>query len=170
MENRPGSQTKVIHTSRRLNSTQAVSASIWQTTSFDAESAAALSSMRKAGTRWVHRAFHGYDEEQSEIEIGWTFLARSLWDGVHNSELKTADARARVQVRKTGGVPFGPENWRSQKGDGENRRSARGHAAQRSRPGLRCVPNYYGELACAVCSSTPVAEWMIRSRDNCETT
>ena len=25
--------------------------------------------------------FHGYDEEKSEIEIGWTFLARSHWGG-----------------------------------------------------------------------------------------
>ena len=26
--------------------------------------------------------FHGYDEEKSEVEIGWTFLARSHWGGV----------------------------------------------------------------------------------------
>src|ERR1700720_4187911 len=25
--------------------------------------------------------FHGYNEEKSEIEIGWTFLARSHWGG-----------------------------------------------------------------------------------------
>src|SRR5215475_644069 len=25
--------------------------------------------------------FHGYDEETSEVEIGWTFLARSHWGG-----------------------------------------------------------------------------------------
>ena len=32
--------------------------------------------------------FHGYDEETSEIEIGWTFLARSHWGGRYNREMK----------------------------------------------------------------------------------
>src|SRR5579885_3516572 len=30
--------------------------------------------------------FHGYDESKSEIEIGWTFLARSCWGGSYNGE------------------------------------------------------------------------------------
>jgi RimJ/RimL family protein N-acetyltransferase len=32
--------------------------------------------------------FHGYSEENSEIEIGWTFLARSHWGGRYNHEMK----------------------------------------------------------------------------------
>src|SRR5262245_20452080 len=28
--------------------------------------------------------FHGYDEVASEIEIGWTFLARAYWGGTYN--------------------------------------------------------------------------------------
>src|SRR5216117_3007994 len=32
--------------------------------------------------------FHGYSEEKSEIEIGWTFLARSHWGGIYNGEMK----------------------------------------------------------------------------------
>ena len=32
--------------------------------------------------------FHCYDLERSEIEIGWTFLARSHWGGTYNGELK----------------------------------------------------------------------------------
>ncbi|HEX8473243.1 MAG TPA: GNAT family N-acetyltransferase [Pyrinomonadaceae bacterium] len=32
--------------------------------------------------------FHGYDEDKSEIEIGWTFLSRSRWGGVYNREMK----------------------------------------------------------------------------------
>jgi RimJ/RimL family protein N-acetyltransferase len=32
--------------------------------------------------------FHGYNEEKSEIEIGWTFLARSHWGGIYNGEMK----------------------------------------------------------------------------------
>src|SRR5437016_6654294 len=32
--------------------------------------------------------FYGYDPEKSEIEIGWTFLARKYWGGRHNQEIK----------------------------------------------------------------------------------
>src|SRR5215471_5292569 len=32
--------------------------------------------------------FHGYDKEKSEVEIGWTFLARSHWGGIYNREMK----------------------------------------------------------------------------------
>ena len=32
--------------------------------------------------------FHGYDPEKSEIQIGWTFLARKYWGGLYNREMK----------------------------------------------------------------------------------
>lgn len=32
--------------------------------------------------------FHGYDPAKSEIEIGWTFLARKYWGGRFNAEMK----------------------------------------------------------------------------------
>jgi RimJ/RimL family protein N-acetyltransferase len=32
--------------------------------------------------------FYGYDPQKSEIEIGWTFLARNYWGGRYNRELK----------------------------------------------------------------------------------
>ncbi len=32
--------------------------------------------------------FYGYDPEKSEIEIGWTFLARRYWGGRYNREMK----------------------------------------------------------------------------------
>ncbi len=32
--------------------------------------------------------FYGYTPEKSEIEIGWTFLARNYWGGLYNRELK----------------------------------------------------------------------------------
>jgi len=32
--------------------------------------------------------FHGYNPGKSEIEIGWTFLARKYWGGRYNRELK----------------------------------------------------------------------------------
>src|SRR5256885_16468333 len=31
--------------------------------------------------------FHAHDEKKSEIEIGWTFLARSHWVGLYNPEM-----------------------------------------------------------------------------------
>ena len=32
--------------------------------------------------------FHGHNPEKSEIEIGWTFLARKYWGGRYNREMK----------------------------------------------------------------------------------
>ncbi len=32
--------------------------------------------------------YHGYHATKSEVEIGWTFLARSHWGGRYNSEMK----------------------------------------------------------------------------------
>ena len=32
--------------------------------------------------------FHGYNKERGEVEIGWTFLARSHWGGIYNGEMK----------------------------------------------------------------------------------
>ncbi len=36
----------------------------------------------------VPSRFYGYSEETREVEIGWTFLARSHWGGKYNGELK----------------------------------------------------------------------------------
>ena len=33
--------------------------------------------------------YNDFDPERSEIEIGWTFLARSHWGGVTNAEIKS---------------------------------------------------------------------------------
>ncbi len=32
--------------------------------------------------------FYGYSEERSEVEVGWTFLARAYWGGRFNGEMK----------------------------------------------------------------------------------
>jgi len=57
----------------------------------------------------------GYDESRSEIEIGYTFLARKYWGGVHNREMK--DLMLRHAFRFVRHVVFlvGPQNLRSQK-------------------------------------------------------
>jgi RimJ/RimL family protein N-acetyltransferase len=59
--------------------------------------------------------FHGYDEARSEIEIGWTFLARSHWGGTYNQEMK--QLMLRHAFRFVRGVTFrvGTCNVRSQR-------------------------------------------------------
>lgn len=59
--------------------------------------------------------FLGYDEKRSEIEIGYTFLARAYWGGAYNREMK--DLLLRHAFRFVRHVVFlvGPTNWRSQK-------------------------------------------------------
>ncbi len=59
--------------------------------------------------------FHGYNETKSEIEIGWTFLARKYWGRIYNSEMK--DLMLKHAFRFVENVVFiiGPENFRSQK-------------------------------------------------------
>lgn len=43
---------------------------------------------RKNGRIIGSSRFNCYDLVRSEIEIGWTFLARSHWGGIYNGELK----------------------------------------------------------------------------------
>lgn len=59
--------------------------------------------------------FHGYDKDRSEVEIGWTFLARSYWGGSYNGEMK--ELMLRHAFRFVSCVIFlvGPQNVRSQR-------------------------------------------------------
>ena len=59
--------------------------------------------------------FNGYDEGKSEIEIGWTFLAREYWGGVYNKEMKQLMLRHAFQFVQSVIFLIDPENWRSQK-------------------------------------------------------
>jgi RimJ/RimL family protein N-acetyltransferase len=59
--------------------------------------------------------FNGYDEAKSEIEIGWTFLARSHWGGLHNGEMKRLMLEHAFQFVDHVIFVIGPENYRSQK-------------------------------------------------------
>ncbi len=59
--------------------------------------------------------FHGHDEAKSEIEIGWTFLARSHWGGNYNREMKQLMLRHAFRFVKTVVFLVGPENLRSQR-------------------------------------------------------
>ena len=59
--------------------------------------------------------YHGYNEEKSEIEIGWTFLARSHWGGVYNREMKQLMLRHAFRFVQSVVFLVGPRNMRSQK-------------------------------------------------------
>ena len=59
--------------------------------------------------------FHGYDCEKSEIEIGWTFLARSHWGGLYNGEMKQLMLRHAFQFVSRVIFLVGPQNLRSQR-------------------------------------------------------
>lgn len=59
--------------------------------------------------------FAGYDEGAREIEIGWTFLARSHWGGACNRELKQLMLRHAFQFVDRVLFIVGPRNLRSQR-------------------------------------------------------
>jgi RimJ/RimL family protein N-acetyltransferase len=59
--------------------------------------------------------FHGYDKEKSEIEIGWTFLARSHWGGIYNREMKQLMLRHAFRFVSSVIFLVGPQNVRSQR-------------------------------------------------------
>jgi N-acetyltransferase len=59
--------------------------------------------------------FHGYDDKRSEIEIGWTFLARSHWGGVYNGEIKQLMLRHSFRFVRSVVFIVDPQNVRSQR-------------------------------------------------------
>ena len=60
--------------------------------------------------------YYGYDPDQSEIEIGWTFLARKYWGGRYNRELKQLMLDHAFQFVENVVFYVGENNVRSQKG------------------------------------------------------
>jgi N-acetyltransferase len=59
--------------------------------------------------------FHGYDLEKSEVEIGWTFLARKYWGGRYNREMKQLMLAHAFQFVENVVFYVGENNIRSQK-------------------------------------------------------
>ncbi|NQT63994.1 MAG: GNAT family N-acetyltransferase [Candidatus Marinimicrobia bacterium] len=59
--------------------------------------------------------FHGYDEDRSEVEIGWTFVARSYWGGRSNAEIKRLMLEHAFQFVNNVVFLVGPQNTRSQR-------------------------------------------------------
>src|SRR6266478_705637 len=59
--------------------------------------------------------FYGYDPEKSEIEIGWTFLARKYWGGRYNAEMKRLLLNHAFKFVESVVFFVGEDNVRSQK-------------------------------------------------------
>ncbi len=59
--------------------------------------------------------FHVHDSNQSEIEIGWTFLARSHWGGAYNGEMKRLMIEHAFQFVDSVIFVIGPQNLRSRR-------------------------------------------------------
>ncbi len=80
------------------------------------QSGGALAVMDSRDARIIGSSrFHGYDEGRSEIEIGWSFLARPYWGGTYNAEMKRLMLRHAFKFVRSVVFLVGLENFRSQK-------------------------------------------------------
>lgn len=59
--------------------------------------------------------FHGYNPERSEIEIGWTFLARRCWGGRYNGDMKRLMLHHAFRFVDRVLFLIGPQNLRSRR-------------------------------------------------------
>ncbi|MFL6589044.1 MAG: GNAT family N-acetyltransferase [Chthoniobacterales bacterium] len=70
---------------------------------------------RKDGRIVGSSRFLGFDEKASEIEIGFTFLARAYWGGIYNREMKDLMLRHAFKFVRHVVFTVGQKNFRSQK-------------------------------------------------------
>ena len=70
---------------------------------------------KKDGRAIGSSRFYGYDKQKSEVEIGWTFLARSHWGGAFNREMKQLMLAHAFRFVDSVIFLIGPDNLRSQK-------------------------------------------------------
>jgi RimJ/RimL family protein N-acetyltransferase len=70
---------------------------------------------RKTGKIVGSTRYAAYDAEKSEIEIGWTFLARSHWGGAYNGEMKRLMLQHAFQFVESVIFLVGLKNFRSRK-------------------------------------------------------
>jgi len=59
--------------------------------------------------------FHDYEEDTSQLEVGYTFLARSHWGGAYNREMKELMLRHAFAFVDRVVFTVAPENIRSQR-------------------------------------------------------
>jgi RimJ/RimL family protein N-acetyltransferase len=70
---------------------------------------------RKDGRVIGSSRFHGHDAGRSEVEVGWTFLARSHWGGRYNGEMKRLMLQHAFRFVDSVVFLVGPNNRRSQR-------------------------------------------------------
>jgi RimJ/RimL family protein N-acetyltransferase len=94
--------------------------------------------------------FYGYDPERREIEIGWTFLARSHWGGRYNGAMKRLMLEHAFKWVKRVTFVIGPDNRRSQRAVekiGGVRAGARTDVHGRERVVYELTPELYARRA-----------------------
>jgi RimJ/RimL family protein N-acetyltransferase len=80
------------------------------------DSGGALVAVDRADGRVIGSSrFHGYDGAAGEVEIGWTFLARSHWGGRYNGEMKRLMLGHAFRFVRTVVFLVGPQNLRSRR-------------------------------------------------------
>jgi len=80
------------------------------------ESGGALAAVDSKDGRIIGSSrFAGYEPEKGEIEIGWTFLARSHWGGTYNGEMKQLMLQHAFRFVNSVVFRIGPQNYRSQR-------------------------------------------------------
>jgi RimJ/RimL family protein N-acetyltransferase len=69
---------------------------------------------RESGKIIGSSRYHAHNPALSEIEIGWTFLARTYWGGDYNREIKRLMLEHAFKFVDTVLFWVGDTNWRSQ--------------------------------------------------------
>jgi RimJ/RimL family protein N-acetyltransferase len=79
-------------------------------------SGGALTALDRADGRAIGSSrFYGFDPVRREVEIGWTFLARSHWGGAYNGEMKRLMLDHAYRFVDSVIFLIGPLNMRSQR-------------------------------------------------------
>lgn len=114
--------------------------------------AAFLVTDRDTGAVIGSTRFNGYDPKAREVEVGWTFLARSHWGGLYNGEMKQLLLEHAFQFVDTVLFVIGQNNLRSRKAI--------------EKLGARISPYREGREACRVVYEISVASWRNRLLEN----
>lgn len=70
---------------------------------------------RASGSIVGSSRYHGYNAQASVVEIGFTFLVRSLWGGKYNGEMKRLMIDHAFRFVENVTFRVGTNNWRSRK-------------------------------------------------------
>ena len=70
---------------------------------------------RKTGKVIGSSRYSGFADAASEVEIGWTFLARAYWGGRYNAEMKRLMLGHAFKSFRTVRLVIGARNFRSQR-------------------------------------------------------